>query len=236
MAFEVIVSVLLSIFAILFLAERANSKKECDSQSEEIAALKEEIAKLSAAALRQIKANNEAQNKQIDETSAALSNKISKLSQSLQQVIIDNNELKKENQELRKQLAFYTEIDAESEEINNTEDSKKTEELLESIDLGNEFAARDTPAPTDDGIYFPESGKSSESRILDNEQAASLSIMLNTNDQKVLLYPEDIRRQETATMSFWGKMSCIKRSKLRHQRTFQAEQSLVECPVKLRCP
>lgn len=182
MAFEVIVSVLLSIFAILFLAERANSKKECDSQSEEIAALKEEIAKLSAAALRQIKANNEAQNKQIDETSAALSNKISKLSQSLQQVIIDNNELKKENQELRKQLAFYTEIDAESEEINNTEDSKKTEELLESIDLGNEFAARDTPAPTDDGIYFPESGKSSESRILDNEQAASLSIMLNTND------------------------------------------------------
>lgn len=182
MTFEIIVSILLSVFAILLLAERASSKKAYNSQSEEIAALKKEIANLSAAALRQIKAINEAQNKRIEETSAALSNKVSRLSQSLQQVIIDNDELKKENRKLRKQLAFYTGIDAESEEINNTEDSKKTEELLESIDLGNEFAALDNYAPTDDGIYTPESGKSSESRILDDEQVAALSLMLNTND------------------------------------------------------
>ena len=102
-----------------------------------------------------IQANNESQNKRIDKNYATLSKELLRLSQALQEVINDNDELKKENQELRERLAFYTEIDAESGEINNTEDSKRAEKLLESIDLDKEFAALGSSMPTDDGMHIP---------------------------------------------------------------------------------
>lgn len=35
--------------------------------------------------------------------------------------------------------------------------------------------------PTDDGMHIPESENDRESRILDDEQAAALSLMLNTS-------------------------------------------------------
>ena len=142
MTFETVISVLLSILAVFFLIERADNKKERNSQNEKISDLKQVVSNLSTAVPRAIQANNESQNKLIDKNYAALSKELLRLSQALQQVINDNDELKKENQKLRERLAFYTEIDAESGEINNTEDSKRTEKLLESIDLDKEFALR----------------------------------------------------------------------------------------------
>ena len=181
MTFETIISVLLFILAVFFLVDRANSKRERDSQNEEISDLKKNVSNLSTAVPKAIQANNESQNKRIDKNYATLSKELLRLSQALQEVINDNDELKKENQELRERLAFYTEIDAESGEINNTEDSKRAEKLLESIDLDKEFAALGSSMPTDDGMHIPESENDRESRILDDEQAAALSLMLNTS-------------------------------------------------------
>lgn len=155
MTFETIISVLLFILAVFFLVDRANSKRERDSQNEEISDLKKNVSNLSTAVPKAIQANNESQNKRIDKNYATLSKELLRLSQALQEVINDNDELKKENQELRERLAFYTEIDAESGEINNTEDSKRAEKLLESIDLDKEFAALGSSMPTDDGMPYP---------------------------------------------------------------------------------
>lgn len=68
MTFETVISVLLSILAVFFLIERADNKKERNSQNEKISDLKQDVSNLSTAVPRAIQANNESQNKLIDKT------------------------------------------------------------------------------------------------------------------------------------------------------------------------
>ena len=111
---------------------------------------------------RTLKKNQE----MLEQTGRIISQKERSLREEIKALKDDMQELSAQNRELIKKLEFYTEIESDSTKLNEIEDKKKREELLDRISKTNDAS-------------LPQQAE--EESVLDPEQQQALEFMENTN-------------------------------------------------------